>query len=365
MRSPRLLRAAAVLAVLALATPALFAASNGQDPTTPPILDAQGQPVRTSISSLEPVVVGDVPQWIAIRGHDIWNPVLLHLDDGPGASHMAWNRQYLSGLERHFIVVSWDARGAGKSFNPRHTDKLTLDRYVADTLEMAHMLAQRFRQERIFLVGHGFGAIVGTLAAQKRPELFHAFVAAGPRPHPAEGDRMAYRFALEHAEKAGDAALTAKLTAQGPPPYAGADMVMKYDTMRDAAATLAGTPANPFRATRAAALQEAPEYSAAERGRLAAARAETHAALSAQVAIVNLPAQAPSLAVPVYFAVGRYDRGNASIAEAYFGRLQAPRKELVWFEASGDFPAYEEPSTFVELLTRVVRDTARRRETTN
>lgn len=364
MRTHRLLRAAAGLVAFILLAPV---GADGSDPFTPPILDDTGQPLRGSITSLEPIVLGEVPQWLAIRGHDVWNPVLLHVDGGLGASNMAWNRQYLAALEKHFIVVNWDQRGAGKSFESRYTDQLTLDRYVNDTIELAQLLSQRFRQDKVYIVTHGVGAIVGALAAQKRPELFHAMVGVAPVTNPSASDQTAYRFALEQAEKAGDAALSSQLAAQGPPPYTGRDLVAEYDTMREAAAKYAEAqyPANAFRTTMQAAIADAPEYAAAEKARLAAARVETYAALYPQLNNVNLVAQVPSSSVPVYFALGRHDYTScASLGEQYFQRLQAGRKDLVWFEASGRSPAYEEPERFLELMTRVLRDTTTRRDMT-
>ena len=37
----------------------------------------------------------------------------------------------------------------------------------------------------------------------------------------------------------------------------------------------------------------------------------------------------------------------------YFDRLQAPHKELVWFEHSAHFPFIEEPERFAAELRRV------------
>jgi proline iminopeptidase len=45
---------------------------------------------------------------------------------------------------------------------------------VADTIELAEHLRDRFGQDRIYLLGNSWGTMLGTLAMQERPDLFHA-----------------------------------------------------------------------------------------------------------------------------------------------------------------------------------------------
>ena len=81
----------------------------------------------TGISSLREITLGGLKQWIFIRGIDRNNPILLFLHGGPGAPllGMSSSRNYDAELIKHFTVVHWDQRGAGKSFNsdsPRRSE---------------------------------------------------------------------------------------------------------------------------------------------------------------------------------------------------------------------------------------------------
>lgn len=176
-----------VLIVAALILPA--AATAPTEPFTPPIVDARGTVVRTSIASLEPVNVNGTKQWLLLRGHDIWSPVVLCLDVLPGISDLPLHRRYASTLEKQYIVVGWEPRGTGKSYTGKAEGGLFVDQYVSDAIEVARQLEARFRQDRIYLVGQGFGAVVGALAAQRAPELFHALVAVDPIVNAAESER--------------------------------------------------------------------------------------------------------------------------------------------------------------------------------
>jgi pimeloyl-ACP methyl ester carboxylesterase len=368
MRTDGLLGKGALLLAILLAPPSLPLLAQSADSTTPPILDTEGKPLRGSIASLEPVVLGDVPQWISIRGRDVWNPVLLHLDRAPGVSDLAAGRHYAQELEKHFIVVHWDQRGAGKSFNPKQTGSLQLDRYVSDAIELASQLRGRFRQDKVYLVGNGFGALVAFMAAQQHPELFHALVAVAPMVNAARNEQVAYRFALDAAAQAGDAATLERLRAAGPPPYTGKDMFGKYAATREAAVRLAASmyPDNDYRRAGGAPPAEAPEYLPSERERLPQAEADVFATVYPQAARVNLAELVPSLGVPVYFVMGRHDRTTcATTVESYFTALQSPKKAFVWFEQSGVAPIYEEPGAFVQfMVSTVLSETFKRREAT-
>lgn len=84
---------------------------------TPPITDANGNPLPNSIALLEKVNLNGSEQWISIRGKDMDKPVLLFLAGGPGGSQLVTARRALGGLEEHFVVVNWEQPGAGKSFD--------------------------------------------------------------------------------------------------------------------------------------------------------------------------------------------------------------------------------------------------------
>ena len=58
---------------------------------------------------------------------------------------------YFNGdLEKEFIVVHWDQRGAGKS-NPKDFDEktMTLEQFISDAHELTQYLKKRFHKEEI------------------------------------------------------------------------------------------------------------------------------------------------------------------------------------------------------------------------
>ena len=63
--------------------------------------------------------------------------------------------------------------------------------------------------------------------------------------------------------------------------------------------------------------------------------------------------------MPVYFFLGRHDyQIPSTLAERYLNDLEAPKKELVWFENSAHSPQYEEAAKFNRLIrTKVLQET--------
>lgn len=61
------------------------------------------------------VILSGIEQWVTIRGEDRGNPMLLFLHGGPGDVTNPWSFMLFAPWEKHFTVVQWDERGAGRT----------------------------------------------------------------------------------------------------------------------------------------------------------------------------------------------------------------------------------------------------------
>ena len=122
------------------------------------------------------VKVGGIDQWIQIRGEDRDNPVLLVLHGGPGWPNAVFTLP-LRSWERHFTVVQWDHRGAGKTLGRNGkagSGQMTFERRVADAIELIAFLRQ--------LSGHRQGDRAGRVDGHPdRPAPGQAPARPGPR----------------------------------------------------------------------------------------------------------------------------------------------------------------------------------------
>src|SRR5690348_9449540 len=79
-----------------------------------------------AISELQKVNINNSTQWILVRGKSIDNPLIIHVQAGPGLPMIpeANAIEKLLHLEEDYLVAYWDQRGCGKSFDKNMDPKL-------------------------------------------------------------------------------------------------------------------------------------------------------------------------------------------------------------------------------------------------
>jgi pimeloyl-ACP methyl ester carboxylesterase len=328
---------------------------------TSPILGKDGNPLPNSIAVMEKVKLGGVDQWLIIRGEDVNKPVLLFLSGGPGASEAARVLRFNQELEKHFVVVIWEQRGCGKSYpslNPKSA--LTVDQYTSDVIELSEILRARFDEKKIYLVGHSWGTIIGTRAVQQRPDLFSAYVGTAQMVDVLETDQIIYEMVLEHSRTTGDTKFAQTLAKQGKPPYLGNSPIQPYSTLFGREYSLYEFPNIKNEEYRREGdilmlMLKQPEYGWLDRVYYLLGLMNTFNVVYPQLQDTDFRLDAASLDLPVYFILGRHDMNNPyQIPEEYFNLLEAPSKQLYFFEDSGHGMIWEEPEKFRDILINTV-----------
>jgi len=167
------------------------------------------------------VRAGGIDQWISIRGEDRSNPVVLVLHGGPATSYMSF-AAFFQIWEKHFTVVQWDRRGVSKTFGRTgraRSGEMTLNRIAADGNEIAEFVRRRLHKDKLILLGHSMGSMIGILMAARRPDLFHAYVGTEQIIDMARNEEISYQVILDRARSAGNATTVKKLERIGAPPY--------------------------------------------------------------------------------------------------------------------------------------------------
>lgn len=129
------------------------------------------------------IQAGGINQFIHIRGKDTNNPVILVLHGGPGSPMTALQHKYQEQWEENFTVVNWDQRNAGKTYflnNPKKTaSTVSMEQAVKDTLDVVKYLQKSLKKDKIIILGHSYGSILGTLFVQQYPKYVSAYIGAG------------------------------------------------------------------------------------------------------------------------------------------------------------------------------------------
>lgn len=75
--------------------------------------------------------------------------------------------------------MQWDQRGAGRTLHksgPEIAPTITVEHMTQDGVELADYLRKSLQKDKLILVGHSWGSILGLFMAKARPDLFYAFV---------------------------------------------------------------------------------------------------------------------------------------------------------------------------------------------
>jgi proline iminopeptidase len=327
--------------------------------SVPPIRDGSGKVVPGSIAALQQVRINGSDQWIEIRAWSPDKPVFLEVPGGPGQSDLALSRPTLGTLANDFVVVSWDQRGIGKSYASFDPKKLTTKQAVADTIAMTNYLRKRFNERKIYLFGESGGSIIGLLAVQQHPQLYHAWIGSGQMVDPLQTDRLIYRGLLAYAAKHHDTGLASKLHGYGPPPYGS---VYAYGYVMSQYDKLAGDYTEPKAYTHA--LEDAgvgpfgvfgSEYTLPERMNVLRGLLDVFSVMYPQWQTINFQRTAEQLKVPVYIFTGKHElAARRDLALSWFKKLHAPIKRLYDYPDAGHATAYEHFQDLHRIMVRAV-----------
>lgn len=321
--------------------------------TTQPFKTTDGKKLPNSIAEIRRLKINGSNQFLTIRGVDRAKPILLWLHGGPGNVAMPLYMHHGAALEEQFVVVYWDQRGSGKSYSPRIAPaSMTLDQFISDTHELTSWLKKHFNQDKLFLVGHSWGGFLGLHVINRHPTDYAAFVAVSPITDGPRSERVSYEFSLNQAQQRGDTAALSTLKRIGPPVhgvYKGGfeatlqerNLVQKYggDYHQDLGGTF-------YRI-----LWRSKEYNLLDYLKIKKIARLNSPMDHAIWPTIDLKRQIPMVNVPVYFCLGRYDNHLPSHVIADYGAsLQAPVKEVIWFEESAHYLCFEEPQKFHALL---------------
>lgn len=315
------------------------------------------------INSLEPVRIGGIDQWVEVRGQNVNNPILLFIHGGPGIAFIPLAGAWQASWETYFTVVQWDQRGAGKTYasNGKELQRRTMNvpQMEQDTLEVVNYLRNRFKREKIFVLGHSWGSVLGLWLAHEHPGLVYAYVGVGQVINTEQNEVVGYQDALEEGHKRHNDQAVKALESIAPYPPPNLDFG-KMSILRDWERDLLGPPPSTpvFTDTKKilSAVVSAPEYSPVDDYGWIHGTQFSINVLLPEMMKIDLSKLGPDFRTPVLFFEGRHDPYcPPSLIWEYSQAIKAPHKEFIWFDNAGHFPFFEEQQKFAdELFQRVL-----------
>lgn len=313
------------------------------------------------IEELLEVPIGGTQQWISVRGRNRSNPILLMIHGGPASPEMPSSWFFQNGWEDYFTVVQWDQRGSGKSFGANDPDTirptLSAARIVEDAGELVQFLRKKYVKEKIFVLGHSWGSLIGLSLAHAHPEWLYAYIGTGQVINGKDNERVSYLNTLRAAQAAGNQSAVAELKAIAPYPETDGSVPLdKIGKERHWSVILGGLTYN--RSTYGFyenLFQLSPEYTSQDIAAIDQGSALSLGPLLPELLNFNY-SSVTDFECPILLFEGRHDATTPSeIAAAWLAKVHAPAKKFVWFEDSAHMVMFEEPGRYLVHLVQDAR----------
>lgn len=299
------------------------------------------------------VEINGAKQGMFLQSENTENPVLLFLHGGAGSPEIAFTEKYPTGLEKLFTVCWWEQRGSGMSYNRKITpQEMTIEHMISDTMAVTHYLRNRFGKEKIYIMGHSWGSLLGVLTVQRQPELFHAYIGIGQVAQQDRSERLAYTYMLEEFYKANDKKMMRRLRKF--PIDDGGLISIKYLGVRSTGMNKLGVGVMRSMTSMldcVAIVLGYKGYTLGEKFKFPQGSSFSLKCLWDTVLEMDLMKQVPDLQVPVYIFQGKHDyQVSYVVAQDFVTVLNAPLKGFYTFENSAHSPCFEEPDKMCNIL---------------
>ena len=154
------------------------------------------------------VTLGGQEQYLLIRGEDTSKPVVVWLHGGPASPDAFANYTFQKYLVDEYTIVNWDQRGCGRTYYRNkdadlNNETASFEQAQADLDELVDYLTDRFNTDKVIIVGHSYGTILGSKYTLEHPDKVAAYIGVGQFVD-MESEIYSYEDALVIAKTKGD-----------------------------------------------------------------------------------------------------------------------------------------------------------------
>lgn len=301
----------------------------------------------------EYVPINGIDQFLYHLGTSDENPVLLYLHGGPGSAESLLAFLYQDEWEKIFTVVHWDQRGAGKTLTKNSDQLPTIDLMLQDLYEVIQYLKKKYHKQKIVLLGHSWGSVLGSTFIRKHPEDIAYYIGTGQVISMLENEQVGYDKVKNLITQAGDKKSLSKLKKIGT--YPGDKITFdsaflkrcgevrklqsKYQLSSDDSFL---SILNMIRKSPISQFSDLIAFM-----KIFKANRKVYDFLSDY----NLWAEPREYKIPMYYILGGNDwQAPYVIAEKYFSEIIAPRKNLYIIPDARHMTALDQPELFYQAL---------------
>ncbi|RUL55624.1 alpha/beta hydrolase [Lysinibacillus antri] len=316
------------------------------------------------ISELVELDVNGTKQFLLIEGKEKKKPILLFLHGGPGQPFPfgVSARGAFPQITEDFIAVYYDQRGSGKSYSkdiPLET--MNINQFVQDTDVVVNFLLEKFKRDKVFIVGMSWGTIIGTKYSSVYPEKVDTYIGISQFIDNKETQKRANVWLTEIAQNQEEQKMLNDLNSLNAPPYTGkedtllSNYISKYggDNYSDEKVKKA----NIFGLLKWSLIS--PDYTLVDLNKAMVSGASFSLKeakdLQNEINQVNFSEEIHSLQMPVYIFQGVHDKvTNYELTKEFIDKLAAPAgKELIPLLESAHYPNDEDFKVIYSKLKEI------------
>ena len=307
------------------------------------------------------VVLGGIRQAIQFKEGNQDTDILLVIHGGPGWSETAISYSYQKKLVDKYLIVNWDQRCVGQTAllsGYKSDEVLSMETIISDGVELVEYLKNKFPEKKLFIMGHSWGSVLGSIISSRHPELVDGYIGWGQVVNLVDEEAAVFNHTMELAQNKGDTVLLKKLETLMPYPVDEAGNVVFTEKLSDFTSikydcgygsirfhdlqsftkeNIIWAIENPYyklKAIKWIGNEEPYEY-----------------VLRNDFKVLNISNLAPCYKMPVAFIYGDNDwQTPFTVGREYYESITAPIKEFYLVKNAGHSTTFDNEDDFVSLL---------------
>jgi len=279
--------------------------------------------------------------------------VIIMLHGGPGIPN-SYIGYHLAPHLNFCNVVYYDQRGCGKTQmkSKMKVEELTLANMIEDLKQTIAHVKKKYQTERILLVGHSWGSMLGTQYILKYPKDVLGFIAYGAVADQTTQERHFYEV-LEKAVNATGTKKELKLfnSVNANYPYCSKEAFAKGSATIGKLFEKHGYQKNKFMPI----YLKSPLFSFFKDGAQMTKSEPFNKKMLMDMLYGYDIHNITDYQTPVFYLLGRHDEWTSSVIAAnYFETINAPQKGLYWIEEAGHMVDTDNPEAFSQAVKEIL-----------
>jgi Predicted hydrolases or acyltransferases (alpha/beta hydrolase superfamily) len=130
--------------------------------------------------------------------------VLVFLHGGPGSATSNYGYILDEQWKDLFHVVYYDQRGAGKTLLKNKKELVHVEDMIEDLRQTIEYLKKKYDVNKVVILGHSWGSVLGTIFIQRYPELVRYYIGVGQVIDMMENEQVGYETVKKKIIEQGD-----------------------------------------------------------------------------------------------------------------------------------------------------------------